>query len=70
MQAARRAGYHSARVRTGPDSVSQSGWGPTIPTNQPLIDYVQFAQACQNSATASGHFDRASFFIDGAPRQQ
>ena len=43
--------------------------GP-IPTNQPLIDYVQFAQACQNSASAFGHFDRASFFIDGTPRQQ
>ena len=42
----------------------------TIPTNQPLIDYVQFAQACQNSASAFGHFDRASFFIDGTPRQQ
>ena len=42
----------------------------TIPTNQPLIDYVQFAQACQNAASAFGHFDRASFFIDGTPRQQ
>ena len=42
----------------------------TIPTNQPLIDYVLFAQACQNSASAFGHFDRASFFIDGTPRQQ
>lgn len=42
----------------------------TIPSSQPLIDYVQFAQICQNSATAFGHFDRASFFIDGTPRQQ
>ena len=40
----------------------------TIPTSQPLIDYVQFAQICQNSASAFGHFDRASFFIDGTPR--
>jgi glucoamylase len=38
------------------------------PTNQPLIDYVQFAQICQNSASAFGHFDRASFLIDGTPR--
>ncbi len=30
----------------------------TLPTNQPLIDYVQFAQICQNSG---GDFDRASF---------
>ena len=42
----------------------------TIPTSQPLIDYVQFAQICQNSAAAFGHFDRASFFINGMPRQQ
>jgi glucoamylase len=41
--------------------------GP-IPTSQPLIDYVQFAQICQNSATAFGHFGRASFLIDGTPR--
>jgi len=41
--------------------------GP-LPPNQPLIDYVQFAQACQNSASAIGHFDRASFLINGTPR--
>ena len=41
--------------------------GP-LPTNQPLIDYVQFAQTCQNSASAIGHFDRASFLINGTPR--
>jgi glucoamylase len=41
--------------------------GP-LPTNQPLIDYVQFAQTCQNSGTVAGHFDRASFLIDGAFR--
>ena len=41
--------------------------GP-LPTNQPLIDYVQFAQVCQNSAAAFGHFDRASFLINGTPR--
>jgi len=41
--------------------------GP-LANNQPLIDYVQFAQACQNSASAFGHFDRASFFINGTPR--
>jgi glucoamylase len=36
-----------------------------LPTNQPLIDYVQFAQTCQN---AGGDFDRASFLINGTPR--
>src|SRR5260370_21583818 len=36
--------------------------GP-LPTTQPLIDYVQFAQTCQNSASDIGHFDRASFLI-------
>ena len=37
----------------------------SLPTNQPLIDYVQFAQICQNSG---GDFDRASFLINGTPR--
>jgi glucoamylase len=37
----------------------------TIPTSQPLIDYVQFAQICQNSG---GDFDLASFLINGTPR--
>jgi glucoamylase len=41
--------------------------GP-LPTSQPLIDYVRFAQVCQNSAGGIGHFDRASFLIDGTPR--
>ncbi len=41
--------------------------GP-LPDSQPLIDYVQFAQICQNTASGFGHFDRASFFIDGTPR--
>ena len=41
--------------------------GP-LPTAQPLIDYVQFAQTCQNSASSIGHFDRASFLINGTPR--
>ncbi len=41
--------------------------GP-LPTIEPLIDYVQFAQTCQNSASAFDHFDRASFFINGTPR--
>jgi len=41
--------------------------GP-LPTSQPLIDYVMFAQACQNSASSFGHFDRASFLINGTPR--
>jgi glucoamylase len=36
-----------------------------LPTNQPLIDYVQFAQICQNSG---GDFDRAAFLINGTPR--
>lgn len=42
--------------------------GP-LPTIQPLIDYVQFAQICQNSASGIGHFDRAAFLIDGTPRE-
>jgi len=41
--------------------------GP-LATSQPLIDYVQFAQTCRNSASAIGHLDRASFYIDGTPR--
>jgi len=41
--------------------------GP-LPTSQPLIDYVQFAQTCQTSASGIGHFDRASFLINGTPR--
>jgi glucoamylase len=41
--------------------------GP-LPANQPLIDYVQFAQTCQASAGGIGHFDRASFLINGDPR--
>jgi glucoamylase len=41
--------------------------GP-LPTTQPLIDYIQFAQTCQNSASSIGHFDRASFLINGTPR--
>jgi glucoamylase len=41
--------------------------GP-LPTSQPLIGYVQFAQTCQNSASAIGHFDRVSFLINGTPR--
>jgi len=40
----------------------------SLPTSQPLIDYVQFAQTCQNSANGIGHFDRGSFLINGAPR--
>jgi len=38
--------------------------GP-LPASQPLIDYVQFAQTCQNSG---GDFDRAAFLINGTPR--
>ena len=38
--------------------------GP-LPTGQPLIDYVQFAQICQNSG---GDFDRGAFLINGTPR--
>jgi glucoamylase len=41
--------------------------GP-LHTSQPLADYVQFAQTCQNSASGIGHFGRASFLIDGSPR--
>lgn len=39
-----------------------------LPTNQALIDYVQFAQICQKSASGIGHFNRASFLINGTPR--
>jgi glucoamylase len=39
--------------------------GGTLPDNQPLIDYVLFSQACQQSA---GDFDRASFYINGTQR--
>jgi glucoamylase len=41
--------------------------GP-LPTSQPLTGYVQFAQTCQNAASGIGHFDRASFLINGTPR--
>jgi glucoamylase len=37
----------------------------TLPTNQPLIDYVTFSATCQASA---GDFDRASFYINGTQR--
>jgi glucoamylase len=37
----------------------------TLPVNQPLIDYVLFSQACQES---QGDFDRASFYINGTQR--
>ncbi|HEX3712895.1 MAG TPA: glycoside hydrolase family 15 protein [Trebonia sp.] len=36
-----------------------------LPDSQPLVDYVTFAQTCQQSA---GDFDRASFYINGRPR--
>jgi len=38
----------------------------TLPTNQPLIDYVTFSATCQ--AAAGQDFDRACFLIDGSPR--
>jgi glucoamylase len=41
--------------------------GP-LPTTQPLTGYVRFEQTCQNSASGIGHFDRASFLINGTPR--
>jgi glucoamylase len=37
----------------------------TLPDSQPLIDYVTFSAACQQSA---GDFDRASFYINGTQR--
>jgi glucoamylase len=37
----------------------------TLPTNDPLVDYVNFAQICQGSG---GDFDRGSFLINGTPR--
>jgi glucoamylase len=36
-----------------------------LPTSQPLLDYVRFARVCQ---TRGGDFDRASYLIDGTPR--
>jgi len=36
-----------------------------LPTAQPLIDYVQFARACQASG---GDFDRACYLINATPR--
>jgi glucoamylase len=43
--------------------------GP-LPVNQPLIDYVRFAQTCQNSAgqLPPSEFDRGCFLINGTPR--
>jgi glucoamylase len=41
--------------------------GP-LPSSQPLIDYVTFAQVCQHLASGIGSFDRASFLISGTPR--
>jgi glucoamylase len=38
--------------------------GP-LSASQPLIDYVQFAQTCQNSG---GDFDRGAYLINGTPR--
>ncbi|WP_225732106.1 MULTISPECIES: glycoside hydrolase family 15 protein [unclassified Nocardia] len=38
--------------------------GP-MATDQPLIDYVNFARLCQNSG---GAFDRACYLVDGTPR--
>jgi glucoamylase len=42
--------------------------GGPLNGNQPLIDYVTFSKACQDAATAISHFGRASFLINGAPR--
>ena len=36
-----------------------------LPSDQPLIDYVQFARACQASG---GDFDRACYLINATPR--
>lgn len=41
--------------------------GP-LPNDQSLIDYVRFAQTCQDSANRIGHFDRASFLVNGSAR--
>jgi glucoamylase len=37
----------------------------TLPSNQPLADYVTFSRTCQASP---GDFDRASFYINGTRR--
>jgi glucoamylase len=37
----------------------------TLPSNQPLADYVTFSRTCQDAA---GDFDRASFYINGTQR--
>ena len=42
--------------------------GP-LGSSQPLADYVTFAKTCQDAAIAVGHFGRAAFRIDGAPRE-
>jgi len=54
-------------TRDGAIAAVELSAGP-LPTSQPLIDYVQFAQTCQTSASGIGHFDRASFLINGTPR--
>ena len=54
-------------TRDGAITAIELAAGP-LPTTQPLIDYVQFAQTCQNSASSISHFDRASFLINGTPR--
>jgi Glycosyl hydrolases family 15 len=68
--------WQAVRVKPGTDAAPgrdaaitaiELAAGP-LPTPQPLIDYVQFAQICQNEANAIGHFDRASFLINGTPR--
>src|ERR1700733_3749351 len=54
-------------TRDAATAAVELGVGP-LPTTQPLIDYIQFAQTCQNSANAiGGHFDRAAFLINGTP---
>ena len=62
---------HRTTSATGPAPAAivaiELAAGP-LPTSQLLIDYVQFAQTCQNPASGIGHFDRASFLINGTPR--
>ena len=41
--------------------------GP-LPTNQPLIDYVQFAQACQNFGQRYRSLRSSVILINGTPR--
>jgi glucoamylase len=54
-------------VRDAAIVVMELASGPLV-TNQPLINYVTFSQACQDAATTIGHFGRAAFTVNASPR--